>query len=185
ELRAYTGQMRCYMIQKNYQQALLAAGKAKKSEVANEALKREADYAIGKSNYELGNMNAAIDPLKDVSKDTKLEQGAEAKYLLAEIYYRQNKKKASEDEIVDFINKGTPYTYWLGKAFLVLADIYSDNGDRFQAKHTLKSLAENYNVPDDGIIEEATKRLNEIEAAEALEQQNAVDSSFQLEIKQN
>jgi TolA-binding protein len=120
-----------------------------------------------------------------VAKDTKLEQGAEAKYLLAEIYYRDNNRAKAEDEIVDFIDKGTPYTYWLGKSFLLLASIYEDGGDQFQAKHTLKSLAENYNDDNDGIKAEAQQRLDVILAKETQQQQNAVDSSFQMEIKQN
>jgi TolA-binding protein len=184
-LRANAGQMRCYMIQQNYQQAIAAALKVKKSDVATDILKREADFSDGKSNYELGNLNSAISPLRDVATDTKLEQGAEAKYLLAEIYYRDNNKPKAEQEIVDFIEKGTPYTYWLGKSFLLLANIYNDNGDQFQAKHTLKSLAENYNNNTDGIKSEAQNRLNEILKTETLQQKNAVDSSFQMEIKQN
>ncbi|MCY1720851.1 tetratricopeptide repeat protein [Prolixibacteraceae bacterium Z1-6] len=184
-LKAYTGQMRCHIIQKNYQQAMVAAAKVKKSDVVNDALKNEADFAEGKSNYELNNLSSAISPLRRVANDTKLEQGAEAKYLLAEIYYRDNKKPKAEEEIVDFIEKGTPYTYWLGKAFLLLANIYEDKGDQFQAKHTLKSLAENYNNDTDGVKAEAQERLDKILAAEALQQQNAVDSSFQMEIKQN
>ncbi|MDX8340050.1 tetratricopeptide repeat protein [Draconibacterium sp. IB214405] len=184
-LRANTGQMRCYLLEDNYQQVIVAAEKVKKSDVTNDALKKESDYAIGKSNYELGNLSSAISPLRDVAKDTKLEQGAEAKYLLAEIYYRENNKAKAEEEIVDFIDKGTPYTYWLGKAFLLLASIYEDNGDQFQAKHTLKSLAENYNDDSDGVKAEAQQRLDVILVKEAQQQQNAVDSSFQMEIKQN
>lgn len=184
-LRANTGQMRCYMLDKDYQQAITSAQKVKKLDITNDALKYEADYAIGKSNYALGKLSSAIDPLKDVAKDTKLEQGAEAKYLLAEIYYKDNQKQKSEQEIIDFVEKGTPYTYWLGKSFLLLASIYEDNGDQFQAKHTLKSLADNYNLEDDGIIAEASRRLNLITEKEAQQQQNAIDSSFQLQIKQN
>ena len=184
-LRANTGQMRCYMVDKNYQQAVTAAQKVKKLDITSEALKYEADYTIGKSNYELGNLSSAIDPLKDVARDTKLEQGAEAKYLLAEIYYKNNQKPKAEQEIIDFVDKGTPYTYWLGKSFLLLASIYEDSGDQFQAKHTLKSLAENYNVDDDGIIAEANRRLNVILENETQQQKNAVDSSYQIQIKQN
>ena len=184
-LKAYTGQMRCYLIENNYQQALIAATKLKKSDVITDELKREANYAVGKSNYELGSLSAAISPLRDVAKDTKLEQGAEAKYLLAEIYYKDNKKAKAEKEIVDFIDKGTPYTYWLGRAFLLLASIYDDNGDQFQAKHTLKSLAENYNSDTDGIKAEAQQRLKQILDKEAQQEQNAADSSFQMKIKQN
>ncbi len=184
-LKAYTGQMRCHMIAGNYQEAAVAAEKVKKSEVVNDALTREADFAEGKSNYEMGRLNAAISPLRDAATDTKLEQGAEAKYLLAEIYYKNKNTAKAEEEIVDFIDKGTPYTYWLGKAFLLLANIYEDKGDQFQAKHTLKSLAENYNDDSDGIKAEAQRRYNEVLAKEAQQQQNAVDSSFQMEIKQN
>lgn len=184
-LKANTGQMRCHMIDKNYAQAIEAAKKVKKLDITDDALIYEADYTIGKSNYELGNLSSAIDPLKDVSTDTQLEEGAEAKYLLAEIFYQNNQKEKAEQEIIDFVDKGTPYTYWLGKSFLLLASIYQDNGDQFQAKHTLKSLADNYNVENDGIIEEANKRLNVILEQEAQQQQNAKDSAFQLEIKQN
>lgn len=184
-LKAYAGQMRCYMIEQNYPQALVASAKLKKAEAITDELKREAEYAEGKSNYELGNLSAAISPLRDVAGDTKLEQGAEAKYLLAEIYYKDNKKAKAEEEIVDFIDKGTPYTYWLGKSFLLLANIYEDKDDQFQAKHTLKSLAENYNNDTDGIKAEAQQRLDQILEKEAQQQQNAADSSFQMEIKQN
>lgn len=184
-LKANTGQMRCHMIAKDYDKAIEAAKKVKKFDITNDALKYEADYTIGKSNYELGNLSSAIDPLKDVSNDTKLEQGAEAKYLLAEIYYKDKRKEKAEQEIIDFVDKGTPYTFWLGKSFLLLASIYEDNGDQFQAKHTLKSLADNYNDENDGIIEEANRRLNIILEKEAQQQQNAKDSAFQMEIKQN
>ncbi|WP_167608336.1 tetratricopeptide repeat protein [Maribellus sediminis] len=184
-LKANTGQMRCHMLAKEYNKAIEAAKKVKKFDITNDALKYEADYTIGKSNYELGNLSSAIDPLKDVSNDTKLEQGAEAKYLLAEIYYKDKRKEKAEQEIIDFVDKGTPYTFWLGKSFLLLASIYEDNGDQFQAKHTLKSLADNYNDENDGIIEEANRRLNIILEKEAQQQQNAKDSAFQMEIKQN
>ena len=184
-LKANTGQMRCYMILNNYTEAIKAAQKIKKSDIANEALKREANYAEGKSNYELGKINEALPGLKAVATDVTFEQGSEAKYLVIEIYYKQGKLKQSEDEIMDFIDKNTPYQYWLGKSFLVLADIYISNGDEFQAKHTLKSLAENYNSQSDGIVAAASERLAAIEAQEKMEQQNAIDSSYQIKIREN
>lgn len=184
-LKANTGQMRCNMILKNYDDAIKAANKIKKSDIANEALKREANYAVGKSNYELGNIDDALPSLKAVATDVTYEQGSEAKYLVAEIYYKQGKKKQAEDEIMDFIDKNSPYQYWLGKAFLVLADIYMSNGDEFEAKHTLKSLAENYGNKTDGIVAAASEKLLAIEANEKLDQQKAIDSSYQIKIKEN
>lgn len=185
QLKAYTGQMRTNFELKNYQAAIEAAGKVLKSEVANEVWKREAAYIIGKSNYVTGNLDAALKPLLEVAGDTKLEKGAEAKYLVSEIYYRKDQKKQAEDEIMEFISKGTPFQFWLGKAFLLLADIYSDRGDVFQAKHTLKSVVDNYAAENDGVKTEASKKLAAIEAKEKTDQQNARDSSFQLKIKEN
>ena len=183
-LRANFGQMRCNLVLKNYDNAIIAAGKVKKSEVANEAMIREANYTEGKSYYQLNNYAKALEGLKIVASDVKYEQGAESKYLVAEIYYHQKEMQKSEDEIIDFISKNTPYQYWLGKSFLLLADIYVSKDDQFQAKHTLKSLYENYNDDNDGIKDEAAKKLLVIENEEKSEQQKAIDSSFQIKIKE-
>ena len=51
---------------------------------------------------------------------------------------------------------------WLGKAFILLSDIYLKKSDTFQAKANLQSLIDNYGVSDDGIIEEATAKLDSI-----------------------
>ncbi|MGC9353990.1 MAG: tetratricopeptide repeat protein, partial [Mariniphaga sp.] len=185
QLKAYTGQMRCNFQLKRYNEAISAAEKVKKSDVANEAWVREANFVLGKSNYVNGNRNVALGPLKLVAADTKTEQGAEAKYLVAEILYQQNQKQQAEEEIMDFISKGTPFQFWLGKAFLLLSDIYLDRGDSFQAKHTLRSVVENYGADNDGVKAEASKKLAEIEAKEQTEQQQAIDSSFQLKINEN
>jgi TolA-binding protein len=183
-LRANFGQMRSNLYLNNYDKAILAAAKVKKSEVANEAMVREANFVEGKSHFQLNNFTKAMEGLKAVAADVKYEQGAEAKYLIAEIYYRQKEMKKSEDEITDFISKNTPYQYWLGKSFLLLADIYLSQNDKFQAKHTLKSLYENYNDDNDGIKAEASKKLVLIENEEKSEQQKAIDSSFQIKIKE-
>jgi TolA-binding protein len=185
QLKAYTGQMRCNFQLKRYNEAISSAEKVKKSDVANEAWVREANFVMGKSNYVNGNRNVALGPLKLVAADTKTEQGAEAKYLVAEILYQQNQKQQAEAEIMDFISKGTPFQFWLGKAFLLLSDIYLDRGDSFQAKHTLRSVVENYGADNDGVKAEASRKLAEIEAKEQTEQQQAIDSSFQLKINEN
>ncbi len=181
-LKAFTGQMRCYFELGKYGEAIVAANKVKNFESVNEAWMREANYISGKSHFLSGDPDKAIAPLRDVATDTKLEQGAEAKYIVSEIYYRQDQKQQAEEEIMDFISKGTPFQYWLGKAFLLLADIYLDRNDYFQAKHTLRSVVENYGNDDDGIKAEATRKLKKIEAQEQTEQQEAKDSSFQLRI---
>ncbi|QGY42995.1 tetratricopeptide repeat protein [Maribellus comscasis] len=181
-LKAYTGQMRCHFRSNRLPEAITAAAKVKKSDIANEALIREANYITGKAYYEQDNLSLALPELRKVSLDTKLEEGAEAKYLVAEIYFHQNNKVEAENQIDDFISKGTPYLFWLGKAFLLLSDIYMDNNQEFDAKHTLRSLIENYNNDTDGIKDEASRKLATIEASEKREQQEAIDNSLQLEL---
>jgi TolA-binding protein len=183
-LKAYTGEMRCNFKLENYPLAINAAEKLKKSEVVDESLVREANYIIGKSNYLLEKFDQSLPGLKEIAADTKLEQGAEAKYLIAEIYFQQGKIDQSEKEIMDFISKGTPYQFWLGKAFLLLSDIYLDKGDEFQAKHTLSSMIENYGNNNDGIIENASRKLAEIEANEKQDQEKAKDNSIQLKLNE-
>jgi TolA-binding protein len=183
-LRANFGQMRSNLVLEIYNEAVIAAAKVKKSEVANEAMIREANYTEGKSYYMLKKYQEALPGLKNVAGDVSFELGAEAKYLIAEIYFHQKDFQKAENEISDFISKNTPYQYWLGKSFLLLADIYMSQNDQFQAKHTLKSLYENYNDDNDGIKAAAAERLLVIENEEKSEQQKAIDSSFQIKIKE-
>jgi lysozyme family protein len=59
---------------------------------------------------------------------------------------------------------GSPHTYWPGRIFLLLSDISVKNGDTFQAKATLQSLIDYYTIKNDGIIDEARKRLAALNA---------------------
>jgi len=179
-LKAYIGQMHCYNILNQTQNAIAAAEKVKKSDVVSEQLSREADYIIGKAYYQAGNYALALPSLRAVASDTKTEQGAEAKFLVADIHFKQKRLADSEKEIIDFIDKGTSYTYWLGKAFILISDIYLQSGRNFDAKHTLRSLIESYNSETDGIKSEAAQKLNAIENIEKLEQEKAIQNSLQL-----
>jgi len=73
---------------------------------------------------------------------------------------------------MDFIDKNSPHQFWLAKSFLLLSDIYLKNGDEFQAKHTLKSIEENYPEKEDGILDATRQKLRLIEAGEASQTKN-------------
>ncbi len=73
---------------------------------------------------------------------------------------------------MDFIDNNSPHQFWLAKSFILLSDIYLKNGDEFQAKHTLKSIEENYPEPNDGIMETTHQKLQLIEAGEAAQTKN-------------
>jgi hypothetical protein len=65
-----------------------------------------------------------------------------------------------------------------------LSDIYLKNGDEFQAKHTLKSIQENYPEPNDGIMEITRQKMQLIEASEASQTKNQ-SKPLEINIKGN
>lgn len=74
---------------------------------------------------------------------------AEAKYLVAQYLYDSNNHEAAENEVFDYIEKGTPHQYWLARSFVLLSDIYHAKGDDFQAVQYLQTLKESYTNSDD------------------------------------
>lgn len=179
-VRAIAGKMRSNFFLERYRNAIDASNRLKEAEKSNEALTREANYIGAKSYYMLGNHDQALPGLRAVSAETNTQQGAESRYLLAEINFRKNNLDAAEKEIMDFISKGTPHQFWLAKSFLLLADIFIAKKDDFQAKHTLRSLLDNYPVADDGIKTEASSKLRQIEEREKRDADAARPNPMQI-----
>ena len=171
-LDAQTGIMRSQFQLANYQASLDAANLVLGSEKVSDILKRETNYILALSYYNIGDKDKAFPILSKLSSETNSAEGAESKYLVAEILYEKQKLKESEKEIMDFIDKNSPHQFWLAKSFILLSDIYMKNGDEFQAKHTLKSIIENYPETNDGILDFTKKKLQEIEANEASQTTN-------------
>jgi len=178
-LNARTGIMRCQFKLANYQAVVDQANLILGSEKVSDIQKRETNYKLAVSLYNLGNKDKAFPILKQLSTDTNSGEGAEAKYLVSEILYEKQKLKEAENEIMDFIDKNSPHQFWLAKSFILLSDIYVKNGDEFQAKHTLKSIVENYPEQNDGILDLTRRKLQVIEAGEATQN---INQSKPLEI---
>lgn len=136
--------------------------------VANEALqndlspehKREALYYRAKALLATNNKAAESD-LAELAKDTRTIQGAEAKYLLAQLMFDQKRENECEKEIMEYIDESTPHAYWLARSFVLLADLYASQGRNAEAKQYLISLQSNYDANDD-IMSLIEKRLNNL-----------------------
>ena len=112
--------------------------------------------------YLVQNKNeGAIEDLSILAKDTRNVYGAEAKYLLAQLYYNMHKYDSAEKEVLDYINVSTPHSYWLARSFILLADVYMTNEKYIEAKQYLISLEQSYKAEDDiaSMIEERLKAL--------------------------
>lgn len=146
---AKLGIMRCAQYTGNEAEALEAANQLLKEVNLSPEIEAEARYLRAKSHVKLGETNKAIDDFSALSKDTRTEYGAEAKYQLAQIYYDKKDVARAEKELLAFIDNGTPHQYWLARAFILLSDIYMDKGDDFQARQYLTNLKRNYNGSED------------------------------------
>ena len=94
-----------------------------------------------------------------MAADTRTKEGAEAKYLLAQIEFDQEKYDDCENTIMEYINESTPHAYWLARSFILLSDLYSTQGKKMEAKQYLLSLQHNYEGEDD-IAEMIERRLD-------------------------
>jgi tetratricopeptide (TPR) repeat protein len=146
---AKVGIMRCAQYTSQWQDALTGVGDLLKETKLSPEIKVEARYVRAKSYLHLNQANRALPDLQEVSKDTRTAYGAEAKYLLAQLYYDTNEDKKAEEALMNFIENGTPHSYWLARGFILLADIYIRRGDDLQARQYLTSLQNNYNAKDD------------------------------------
>ena len=173
-LTARLGQLRCSYLMKNYRSVVTVAQEIVGMPNITEEVAREAYYKMAKSYQALGDTDHALEIYRKVAVEVTSSEGAEAKYRVAELLYRQKKNDEAEKVILSFINMSTPHTYWMAKAFLLLADISLDKDDLLQAKYTLQSLIDYYKVEDDGILEEAREKLEAIRSIEKI--RNAPDS---------
>jgi tetratricopeptide (TPR) repeat protein len=90
---------------------------------------------------------------------------AEARYWRAYITY----KNRNLDQAMNLCfenNKEIPgHPYWLVKSFILLADIYAEQDNLFQAKATLQSIVDNYEGDQD-LLNEAKRKLKRVIEAE-------------------
>lgn len=127
-----------------------------------EELVREANFMNARANYSLNNLDVALRDFRKVATEVTTEEGAESKYMVAEILYKTGKPDEAEKVINEFTGQNTPHQYWMARMFLLLSDISIRKGDTLQAKATLQSLRDYYSVEDDGILDDVKAKLDSI-----------------------
>jgi TolA-binding protein len=158
---ATLGIMRCAQFTGNDRETVEAATELLKGTKLSPEIQAEARYLRAKANIKSGDSSKAIDDLATLGKDTRTEYGAEAKFMLAQLYYDKKDLTRAEKTLTEFIESGTPHQYWLARGFILISDIYVDKGDKFQARQYLTSLQRNYkgNEEIDRMIENRLKKL--------------------------
>ncbi len=165
-LSARIGMMRSSNILGNHEGTIDAASKVLTTDNLPAEINREAHFNLAKAYKVTDQLDKAMNEFRIVAREVTSEEGAESKYRIAEIYFLQGKAERSEEEVYELVSMNTPHQYWMARSFILLADIYVQLGDDFQARHTLQSILDNYDIADDGVISEARKRLQAIHARE-------------------
>jgi TolA-binding protein len=157
-LEARNGQMKCYFLLKQYNDAIKSAKNLINTEKVTKELQDEAHIIIAKSALAMDSLTYASGEFQSIAKTNSSEKGAEAKYNIAYIYYLQGLYQESEKLVYELINQVPSYDYWITKGFILLADDYVKMGNLFQAKHTLKSIVDNSDNAE--LIQTAQEKLN-------------------------
>ena len=157
---ALRGQLRSAYQTGDARKSLMVSAKLTAAQNIPEELMREAVFISGKAHYSLNENDEALKDFRKISGEITSAEGAEAKYRVAELQFRQGQTADAEKTINEFIDMNTPHQYWMARTFILLSDISLKKGDLVQARVTLQSLKENYPVDSDGILDEVRSRLD-------------------------
>ncbi|MEQ8927379.1 MAG: tetratricopeptide repeat protein, partial [Fulvivirga sp.] len=129
---------------------------------------------LGKSSYAKGDFKQAEDEFLATLNNARDMYGAEAQYMLGQIYFQQKDYKKSIEALIDLSKNFNAYNDWVGKGYMLMSDAYLALGDTFQAKGTLRSVADNF--PDDFFRKKAKEKIFEIERMEQQKENLIIES---------
>lgn len=156
------GLMRTHFILENWNDALSYAKKVLQIAQVGNAVKLEAEYILGISYYHLEMLAEAKPSLEYVIKNAGNAKASEAKFCLAELYFKQNDLVKSDTEVRALLKMKPAYDYWIAKGLMLQTRILIAKKDLFQAEHTLKSVIDNYPNSEDGVLTEANQLWDEL-----------------------
>ena len=124
----------------------------------------EAMFYKARSLQQLGSGDEASTLYKQLAGNKNGEIAAEARYHIAELLMKQDKLKDAEAAANDAIKLSSGYDVWIGKSYLLLADILVKQKDYFNAKALLQSIVAHTKAGE--LKQDATKKLEEVKKLE-------------------
>jgi tetratricopeptide (TPR) repeat protein len=128
-----------------------------------------AHYYLGKMAFDRRDFNESVKQLNQVTRKSDNVLTAEARYLIAYIYFINKETELAQKLCQQAIKESGAYPYWVAKCLLLNAEIKIEVGDLFDARASTEAVLENYKNNDDGIKEEAQLILNRIVKKEQIE----------------
>lgn len=159
---AWIGLMDTYYALKNYDSTLAYAREVINVGNVVPGGLGKAQLYLGKVPYARGEYAKATDEFKKTVAANKDEYGAEAKYWIAMIQYKEKKYAEAEATIFELSKQFEGIDFWRVRSFILLADVYMGTSEKAQARATLQSIIEN--SEDAEAVSLAKLKLAEIEA---------------------
>ncbi len=163
---AQLGAMRSAYRINNMQSVAIYAQKVAGNAQASGEQKAVANFYIGKIAYDKEDFDAALPALNEVTKNTDDETAAEARYLIAHIYYLRRDLDIAQQLCMNANQESSEYPYWVAKSVILLADVLAEKGDLFNAQAALEGLIEFYEE-DQELIDIAKAKLKKLQDQEA------------------
>ncbi len=163
-LEALEGSMKSNFFLGKYDKAIEMGESLRQSRDLTDEQVNQVNHIVGKSYYEKGNYNVAIERLDKSARNDKSEYGAESAYYSAVASIKLKKYDEAESKVFDISDNFSKHDYWVAKSFIALADVYVAKENYFQAKETLRSVIDNYKGND--LKQEARAKLAEVERKE-------------------
>jgi TolA-binding protein len=161
---AWSGLMESHYLLAQYDSADKYANLIIEKGNINAGAVNKASLYLGKTAMARGDYENAKDEFLNTLNNAQDEYGAEAKYLMGEIFYLNHQYKECYETLVSLNRDFSAYTEWVGKSFLLLVDNYIAQGETFQARGTLKSLIENFPLQE--VKDKAAAKLKQMDEAE-------------------
>lgn len=162
---AQLGSMRGAFFTKKYAEVETIANKLFSNPRATAQDRAEASFYLGKVALETENWTKAEQNFKQVKLLINNVWAAESHYQLAYILYQKRQLQKAQDLALDFSSEYPDYIDWYARSIILLADIFSEQDDLFNAKASLESVIDNYEG-DQSIIDLAKEKLEKVKKLE-------------------
>ena len=161
---SYIGSLTNYYYLKNYDSVHFYSSQINSFDKISFNNRNKINLLSAKSFLDSGDITKGIDKLLATINLVNDESAAEANYLLAKVFYSQSQKNQALETLYALNENFSNYDYWVGKSYLLIADIFISMNEGFQANATLESLIDNTNI--DEIRDEALELKNNIDLNE-------------------
>ncbi len=189
-MQARMGIVRCWYALRDATNVKLSALEIINDPKSSSEQKDEATILMSRTLYYAGSYDEAFNAYEGLMNSANGDYMGEAAYRRALIRYDQNDLNASEAIIEQVVNNPGS-DYWLAKSFILWADIFHKRGNDVQARQTLQSIIENYEVTtdaDEEVVMDARQHLETLNAPAESPSQPSDDNegpTIELELDEN